>query len=85
MRLEVGNIITYISLLFAMLFMNRVTLFDGTKYDTNVVGFNQYKDVAVLHVEELEGKVKPVSIGLSANLIVGQKVFAIGFPVSMSF
>ena len=65
--------------------MNRVTIFDHTSYDAKVVGFCKNKDVAVLHAEELEGKVKPISIGLCANLLVGQPVFAIGSPVSMSF
>ena len=76
---------TYISLLFVVLFMIRVTIFDGTTYDANVAGFCKNKDVAVLRVEELEGKVKPISIGFFANLVVGQPVFAIGSPVSMSF
>ena len=84
-RVEKAQCATYISLLFVVLFMNKVTIFDSTAYDAKVVGFCKNKDVAVLHVEELEGKVKPISICHSANLLVGQSVFAIGSPVSMSF
>jgi len=84
-RVEKARCATYISLLFMVLFMNKVTIFDSTTYDAKVVGFCKNKDVALLHVEELEGKVKPISICHSANLLVGQSVFAIGSPVSMSF
>ena len=66
--------------------MNRVTIFDRSAYDAIVViGFCKNKDVVVLRAEKLEGKVKPISIGPFANLLVGQKVFAIGSPVSIQF
>ena len=84
-RVEKARSATYISLLFVVLFMNRVTIFDGIAYDAKVVGYCKNKDVAVLHVEELKGKVKPIRICPFANLLVGQSVFAIGSPVSMSF
>ena len=84
-RVEKALCATYISLLFVVLFMNRVTLFDYSAYDAKIVGFCKDKDVAVLHAEELEGKVKPISIDLFANLRVGQQVFAIGSPVSIEF
>ena len=84
-RVEKARFATYISLFFMVLFMNKVTIFDSTAYDAKVVGFCKNKDVALLHVEELEGKVKPISICYSANLLVGQSVFAIGSPMSMSF
>ncbi|KAK7844247.1 protease do-like 1, partial [Quercus suber] len=61
----------------------RVTLFDRSAYDAKVVGFCKNKDVVVLHAEELEGKLKPISIDLFVNLRVGEEVFAIGSPVSI--
>nr|POE89618.1 protease do-like 1, chloroplastic [Quercus suber] len=61
----------------------RVTLFDRSAYDAKVVGFCKNKDVAVLHAEELEGKLKPISIDLFVNLRVGEEVFAIGSPFGL--
>ena len=61
----------------------RVTLSDQSTYDAKVVGFDQDKDVAVLRVDAPEEKLRPIPIGISADLLVGQKVYAIGNPVSM--
>lgn len=62
--------------------MFRVTLSDQSTYDAKVVGFDQDKDVAVLHIDAPKDKLRPIPIGVSADLLVGQKVFAIGNPVS---
>lgn len=64
-----------------MLVMCRVTLADQSTYDANVVGFDQDKDVAVLRVDAPKDKLRPIPIGVSADLLVGQKVYAIGNPV----
>lgn len=66
-----------------MLVFSRVTLADQSTFDAKVVGFDQDKDVAVLHVDAPKDKLRPIPIGISADLLVGQKVFAIGNPVSM--
>lgn len=63
--------------------MYRVTLADQSTYDANVVGFDQDKDVAVLRIKAPKDKLRPMPIGVSADLLVGQKVYAIGNPVSM--
>jgi hypothetical protein len=63
----------------------RVTLADQTTYDAKVVGFDQDKDVAVLRVDAPKDKLRPVPVGVSADLLVGQKVFAIGNPVSNTY
>ncbi|KAL8481667.1 hypothetical protein ACS0TY_027974 [Phlomoides rotata] len=39
------------------------------------------KDVAVLHIDGPKNKLRPIPIGISADLLVGQKVYAIGNPV----
>lgn len=62
--------------------MSRVTLSDQSTYDAEVVGFDQDKDVAVLHIDGPKNKLRPIPIGISADLLVGQKVYAIGNPVS---
>ncbi|XP_062151371.1 protease Do-like 1, chloroplastic [Alnus glutinosa] len=61
----------------------RVTLADQTTYDAKVVGFDQDKDVAVLRVDAPKDKLRPVPVGVSADLLVGQKVFAIGNPFGL--
>lgn len=61
----------------------RVTLADQTTYDAKVVGFDQDKDVAVLRVDAPKDKLRPIPVGVSADLLVGQKVFAIGNPFGL--
>ncbi|KAK4786142.1 hypothetical protein SAY86_002831 [Trapa natans] len=61
----------------------KVTLADQSTYDARVVGFDQDKDVAVLRVDAPKDKLRPIPIGVSADLLVGQKVYAIGNPVSV--
>lgn len=65
-----------------VLIVYRVTFADQTTYDAKVVGFDQDKDVAVLRVNAPKDKLRPIPIGVSADLLVGQKVYAIGNPVS---
>ncbi|RID59985.1 hypothetical protein BRARA_F03173 [Brassica rapa] len=61
----------------------RVTLADQTTYDAKVVGFDQDKDVAVLRIDAPKDKLRPIPVGVSADLLVGQKVFAIGNPFGL--
>lgn len=61
----------------------RVTLSDQSTYDAKVVGFDQDKDVAVLRIDAPEEKLRPIPIGVSADLLVGQKVYAIGNPFGL--
>ncbi|CAN0904295.1 Protease Do-like 1, chloroplastic [Linum grandiflorum] len=63
--------------------MVRVTLSDQSAYDATVVGFDQDKDVAVLRVDAPKDKLKPIPVGVSADLLVGQKVYAIGNPFGL--
>ncbi|XP_017975916.1 PREDICTED: protease Do-like 1, chloroplastic [Theobroma cacao] len=61
----------------------KVTLADQSTYDAKVVGFDQDKDVAVLRVDAPKDKLRPIPIGISADLLVGQKVYAIGNPFGL--
>ncbi|KAL2252467.1 protease Do-like 1, chloroplastic [Sesamum indicum] len=61
----------------------KVTLADQSTYDAKVVGFDQDKDVAVLRIDAPEDKLRPIPIGVSADLLVGQKVYAIGNPFGL--
>ncbi|CAJ1946727.1 unnamed protein product [Sphenostylis stenocarpa] len=61
----------------------KVTLADQSTYDAKVVGFDQDKDVAVLRVDAPRDKLRPIPIGVSSDLLVGQKVYAIGNPFGL--
>lgn len=61
----------------------RVTLADQSTYEAKVVGFDQDKDVAVLRIDASKEKLRPVPVGVSADLLVGQKVYAIGNPFGL--
>jgi S1-C subfamily serine protease len=63
---------------------DRVTLGDQSVYEADVVGYDEDKDVAVLHIDCPEEKLRPLPVGSSSDLLVGQKVFAIGNPVSVN-
>ncbi|CAI5998129.1 unnamed protein product [Closterium sp. NIES-64] len=58
----------------------RVTLSDQSVYEATVVGADPNKDVAVLHIDAPPEKLRPLPVGSSSDLLVGQKVFAIGNP-----
>ncbi|XP_073294028.1 protease Do-like 1, chloroplastic [Primulina huaijiensis] len=61
----------------------KVTLADQSVYDAKVIGFDPDKDVAVLHIDAPKDKLRPMPIGVSADLLVGQKVYAIGNPFGL--
>lgn len=61
----------------------RVTLFDGQSYDARLVGGDPDTDVAVLKIEAPADSLFPVVFGNSTNLLVGQRVFAIGNPFGL--
>ncbi|XP_074312334.1 protease Do-like 1, chloroplastic isoform X2 [Silene latifolia] len=61
----------------------RVTLADQSTYEAKIVGYDQDKDVAVLAIDAPKDKLRPIPIGVSADLLVGQKVFAIGNPFGL--
>jgi len=61
----------------------RVTLPDQSTWPAVVVGSSQERDLAVLKVEAPAGRIPPISVGKSADLQVGQKVFAIGNPFGL--
>jgi S1-C subfamily serine protease len=60
-----------------------VTLNDGTSYPAKIVGTAPDKDLAVLQIDAPRAKLLPLPIGKSAELIVGQKVLAIGNPFGL--
>ncbi len=60
-----------------------VTLADHSTWKGIVVGLAPDKDIAVLQISAQKDKLKPITVGESQNLRVGQKVFAIGNPFGL--
>ncbi len=58
----------------------RVTLNDRTTYDGIVIGASPENDLAVLKIDAPRSKLRPVKVGTSHDLQVGQDVLAIGNP-----
>lgn len=56
-----------------------IRLHDGTEYEATVVGSDSRTDIGIIKVEATN--LKPVTIGNSANLIVGEKAVVIGNPL----
>ncbi len=61
----------------------RITLADNTEWDARVVGMAPDQDLAVLFINAPKSRLKPISVGQSSNLLVGQRVFAIGNPFGL--
>jgi S1-C subfamily serine protease len=61
----------------------RVTLADQSSYDATLVGAFPDRDLAVLHINAPRAKLPPIAIGSSRDLVVGQRVFAIGNPFGL--
>jgi S1-C subfamily serine protease len=60
-----------------------VTLSDGSTYEGKVIGTARDKDLAVLKIEAPPSKLSKIMVGTSADLQVGQTVFAIGNPFGL--
>lgn len=62
-----------------------VTLHDGSQYEAKGVVFYADKDLAVLTIDAPPERLKPVTLGTSHDLQVGQKAFAIGNPYGLDY
>ncbi len=60
-----------------------VILADNSTWKASLVGVSQDKDLAVLKISAPADKLHPIPLGSSSNLLVGQKVFAIGNPFGL--
>lgn len=61
----------------------RVTLADQSVWDARLVGVAPDQDLAVLYIPAAKNRLRPLAIGTSNDLLVGQKVFAIGNPFGL--
>ncbi|MDR2549974.1 MAG: trypsin-like peptidase domain-containing protein [Desulfobulbus sp.] len=60
-----------------------VTLADHSTWKAVLVGTAPDRDLAVVQINAPADKLRPIAIGESKNLLVGQKVFAIGNPFGL--
>ncbi len=61
-----------------------VTFINGTIVPATVVGADPYSDIAVIQVSAPAGLLKPLKLGDSSALNVGQEVLAIGNPYGLA-
>jgi S1-C subfamily serine protease len=61
----------------------QVTLADQTTWDAKLVGAAPEKDLAVLKIDAPRATLKPIPVGRSEKLLVGQSVYAIGNPFGL--
>ena len=61
-----------------------VTFLDGRSYNANIIGSDDYTDIAVIKVDADLSDLQPLSIGDSSNLKVGEQIAAIGNPFGLS-
>lgn len=61
----------------------QVTMADNSTWKAVVVGAAPDKDIAVLQISAPGHLLQPIAIGSSKDLLVGQKVFAIGNPFGL--
>jgi len=61
----------------------RVTLSDQSEWKATLVGVFPDRDLAVLRIDAPRDKLKAIAIGSSRDLLVGQRVYAIGNPFGL--
>ena len=61
----------------------RVTLSDQSTHKATLVGAFPDRDLAVLKIDLPASKAPPIAVGTSRDLVVGQKVYAIGNPFGL--
>ena len=61
-----------------------VTFLDGRSYNAEIIGIDEYTDIGVIKVNADLKLLKPLSLGDSSNLKVGEQIAAIGNPFGLS-
>jgi S1-C subfamily serine protease len=61
----------------------RVTMADQTTFNAKLVGVFPDRDLAVLKIDAPQNKLPPIAVGTSRDLVVGQRVHAIGNPFGL--
>ena len=55
------------------------------EYPAKLVGYSREQDLAVLRIDAARAKLVPIRVGTSADVQVGQKVYAIGNPFGLDY
>ena len=63
----------------------KVKLHNGKVYNAFLVGSYPRRDIAVLKISAKESNLKPIVVGKSSDLKVGQSVYAIGNPFGLDW
>jgi S1-C subfamily serine protease len=79
---EQGHVVTNFHVLEGASYA-RVTLADQSAWDAQLIGVEPDKDLAVLKIGASASQLRPLPLGTSRDLAVGQKVFAIGNPFGL--
>jgi len=79
---EAGHIVTNFHVIYEAENV-QVTLSDQSKWKAELVGYAADKDLAVLMIKAPKEKLRPIRVGTSRDLKVGQSVFAIGNPFGL--
>ncbi len=61
-----------------------VTFLDGRSYNAEIIGFDNFTDIAVIKVNADLALLHPLALGDSSNLRVGEPIAAIGNPFGLS-
>jgi len=61
-----------------------VTFLDGRSYNAEIIGIDEFTDLAVIKVNADSTLLQPLSLGDSSNLKVGESIAAIGNPFGLS-
>lgn len=61
----------------------KVILHDRTVAEATLIGRAPHSDIAVLKIKVKKSKLKPIAIGTSSDLQVGQNAYAIGSPFGL--
>ncbi|HVS10076.1 MAG TPA: trypsin-like peptidase domain-containing protein [Planctomycetota bacterium] len=80
---EEGHVVTNFHVIYQSTRV-QVTFAEGGKaYDADVIGTARHSDLAVLKLRERPRGLRGLTIGRSSDLLVGQKVFAVGNPFGL--
>jgi len=61
-----------------------ITFLDGRSYNAELIGKDQFTDIAVIKVDVDESLLQPLLLGDSSQLKVGEQIAAIGNPFGLS-
>ncbi len=61
-----------------------VTFLDGRSYNADIIGVDDFTDIAIIKVNADLALLNPLSLGDSSNLKVGEPIAAIGNPFGLS-